>query len=94
METYFCKHQSQQAHNLCATFIDNKHRHGEAKVLEVLTNAEKVSGDGVVESEVFDGTFNRRGDFGGAILQPRATADLGVRGVAELEFCRDVPLAR
>ena len=51
-------------------------------MLEVLTDAEKVSGDVVVESEVLDGTLDRRGGFGGAVLQPRTIADLGIETLA------------
>ncbi len=60
---------SQQAHNLCAVLVENKHGHGEAEVLKVLTNAEKVSGEVVVEKEVLDFTLDRSVGFGGAVLQ-------------------------
>ena len=51
---------SQQAHDACAVLVENKHRHGEAEVLKVLTDAEKVSGEVVVEKEVLDFTLYSR----------------------------------
>ena len=51
-------------------------------MLEVLTNAEKASGDVVFESEVLDCALDRRGCFGGAIVQPRTVADFGVETLA------------
>ena len=39
---------TQEAHNLCAVLVENKHADGEAEVLEVLTDAEKVCGEVVV----------------------------------------------
>lgn len=51
---------SQQAHNLCAVLVENKHRYGEAEVLKVLTDAEKVCGEVIVKEEVFDSTASRR----------------------------------
>ena len=73
---------SQQAHNLCAVLVENKHGHGKAEVLKVLTDAEKVSGEVVVKKEVPDIIFDLCGGFGGAILQPRTIADLGVETLA------------
>ena len=73
---------SPKAHNLCAVFVENKHRHGEAEVLEVLTDAEKVSGEVVVKEEVVDSRLDRGGGFGCAILQPRTVANLGVEALA------------
>ena len=61
---------SQQAHNLCAVLVENKHTDGEAEVLEVLTDAEKISGEVIVKKEVLDIILDLCGGFGGAILQP------------------------
>mgnify|MGYP007045043582 CR=1 FL=1 len=73
---------SQQAHDSCAVLVENKHGHGEAEVLKVLTDAEKVSGDVVVEKEVLDIILDLCGGFGGAVLQPGAISDLGVETLA------------
>ncbi len=72
--------------------VENKYGHGEAEVLDreaerpyesqLLTNAEKVSGEVVVESEVLDGGLGVRRRTGGAILQPRTVADFGVEPLA------------
>ena len=51
-------------------------------MLEVLTNAEKVCGEVVVKEEVIDSRLDRCGGFGGAILQPRTIAYLGVETLA------------
>lgn len=51
---------SQQAHNPCAVLVENKYRHGEAEVLEVLTDAEEVGGEVVVKEEVIDSAASRR----------------------------------
>ena len=51
-------------------------------MLEVLTNAEKVSGEVVVKKEVLDIILDLCGGFGGAILQPRTVADFGVEPLA------------
>ena len=73
---------SQQAHDACAVLVENKHRHGEAEVLKVLADAEKVSGEVVVEKEVLDIILDLCGGFVGAVLQPGAIADLGVETLA------------
>lgn len=73
---------SQQTDDARAVLVENKHGHGEAEVLEVLTDAEKVSGEVVVKEEVIDSRLNRCGGFGGAVLQPRTVADLGVEALA------------
>ena len=73
---------SQQTDDARAVLIENKYGHGEAKVLEVLTDAEEVSGEVVVKKEVLDSRLDRCGGFGGAILQPRTVADLGVEALA------------
>lgn len=49
-----------------AVLVGNKHRHGEAEVLEVLTDAEEVCGEVVVKEEVFDSRLDRCRGFGGA----------------------------
>ncbi len=41
---------TQESHNLCAVLVENKHADGEAEVLEVLTDAEKICGEVVVEN--------------------------------------------
>lgn len=51
-------------------------------MLEVLTDAEKVCGEVVVKEEVIDSRLDRCGGFGGAVLQPRTVADLGVEALA------------
>ena len=51
-------------------------------MLEVLTDAEKVSGEVVVEKEVLDIILDLCGGFGGAVLQPGSIADLGVETLA------------
>lgn len=51
-------------------------------MLEVLTNAEKVGGEVVVESEVLDCTLDGSGGFGDAVLQAGSVADLGVEALA------------
>ncbi len=51
-------------------------------MLEVLTDAEKVSGEVVVKKEVLDIILDLCGGFGGAILQPGSIADLGVEPLA------------
>lgn len=73
---------SQQADDARAVLVENKHRHGEAEVLEVLADAEKVCGEVVVKEEVIDSRLDRCGGFGGAVLQPRTVADLGVETLA------------
>ena len=40
---------SQQAHDACAVLVENKHGHGEAEVLEALTDDEEVCGEIVVK---------------------------------------------
>ncbi len=73
---------SQQTDDARTVLIENKHRYGEAKVLKVLTDAEKVSGEVVVKKEVLDIILDLCGGFGGAILQPRTIAYLGVETLA------------
>ena len=73
---------SQQTDDARAVLVENKHGHGEAKVLEVLTDAEEVSGEVVVKKEVLDIILDLCGGFGGAVLQPGAIADLGVEALA------------
>ena len=73
---------NQQTDDARTVLIENKHRYGEAKVLKVLTDAEKVSGEVVVKEEVIDSRLDRCGGFGGAILQPRTRAYLGVETLA------------
>lgn len=51
-------------------------------MLEVLTDAEKVSGEVVVKKEVLDIILDLCGGFGGAILQPGSVADFGVETLA------------
>ena len=51
-------------------------------MLEVLTNAEEVSGEVVVKSEVLDCTLDGSGGFGDAVLQAGSVADLGVETLA------------
>lgn len=51
-------------------------------MLEVLTDAEKVCGEVIVKEEVIDSRLDRCGGFGGAVLQPRTIADLGVEALA------------
>ena len=68
----------QKAHDFRAVLVENKHTDGEAEVLKVLTDAEKVSGEVVVKKEVLDIILDLCGGFGGAISQPRTIADLGV----------------
>ena len=60
----------------------DNHTHGEAEVLEVLTDAKEVSGEVIVKEEVFDIILDLCGGFGGAVLQPRTVADLGVETLA------------
>ena len=73
---------SQQTDDARAILVENKYGHGEAKVLEVLTDAEEVSGEVIVKEEVIDSRLDRCGGFGGAVLQPRTVADLGVEALA------------
>ena len=73
---------SQQAYNLCAVLVENKHGYGEAEVLKVLTDAEKVSGEVIVKKEVLDIILDLCGCFGGAILQSRTIAYLGIETLA------------
>lgn len=73
---------SQQPDDARAVIVENKHRHGEAEVLKVLTDAEEVSGEVVVESEVLDCTLDGSGGFGDAVLQAGSVADLGVETLA------------
>lgn len=54
-------------------------------MLEVLTDAEEVSGEVVIKKEVLDSRLDRGGGFGGAVLQPRTVADLGVETLAGSE---------
>lgn len=68
---------SQQTDDARAILVENKHRHGEAEVLEVLTDAEEVSGEVIVKEGVIDCRLDLRGGFGGAVLQPQTIADLG-----------------
>lgn len=65
-----------------AVLVENRHGHGEAEVLEVLTDAEEVSGEVVVKEEVIDSRLDRCGGFGGAVLQPRTVAALCVETLA------------
>lgn len=51
-------------------------------MLGVLIDAEAVSGDVVVKEEVVDSRLDRGRGFGGAVLQPRTIADLGVEALA------------
>ena len=60
----------------------DNHTHGEAEVLEVLTDAKEVSGEVIVKEEVFDIILDLCGGFGGAVLQPLTVADLGVETLA------------
>lgn len=69
---------TQEAHNLCAVLVENKHADGEAEVLEVLTDSEEVCGEVVVEKEVLDFILDRGGGDAGIIPQACAIADLGV----------------
>lgn len=73
---------SQQTDDARAVLVENKYGHGEAKVLEVLTDAEEVSGEVIVKEEVIDSRLDRCGGFGGAVLQSRTIADLGVEALA------------
>lgn len=73
---------TQEAHNLCAVLVEDKHADGEAEVLEVLTDAEKVCGEVVVENEVLDFILDRGGGDAGIIPQPCAIAHLGVEALA------------
>lgn len=73
---------SQQTDDARAVLVENKHRHGEAKVLEVLRNAEEVSGEVVVENEVLDFSLGVRRRTGDAVLQAGSVADLGVEALA------------
>lgn len=57
---------SQQADDTRAVLVGNKHRHGEAEVFDVLTDAEEVCGEVVVKEEVFDSRLDRCRGFGGA----------------------------
>ncbi len=61
---------SQQTDDARAVLVENKHGHGEAKVLEVLTDAEEISGEVIVKEEVIDIILDLCGGFGGAVLQP------------------------
>ena len=60
---------SQQTDDARAVLVENKYGHGEAKVLEVLTDAEEVSGEVIVKEEVIDSRLDRCGGFGGAVCQ-------------------------
>ena len=73
---------SQQTDDARAVLVEDKHGHGEAEVLKVLTDAEEVSGEVVVESEVLDCTLDGGGGFGDAVLQAGSVADLGVETLA------------
>lgn len=73
---------TQEAHNLCAVLVENKHTDGKAEVLEVLTDAEEVCGEVVVEKEVLDFLFYGIGGDARIIPQPCAIADLGVEALA------------
>ena len=55
---------------------------GKAEVLEVLTDAEEVCGEVVVEKEVLDFLFYGIGGDARIIPQPCAIADLGVEALA------------
>ncbi len=66
---------TQEAHNLCAVLVENKHTDGKAEVLEVLTDAEEVCGEVVVEKEVLDFLFYGIGGDARIIPQPCAIAD-------------------
>lgn len=72
---------SQQTDDARAVLVENKHRHGEAKVLEVLRNAEEVGGEVIVEGEVLDVPLDGCGGFGNAVLQAGSVADLGVEAL-------------
>lgn len=67
-ETVITSFLSQQAHDACAVLVENKHGHGEAEVLKVLTNAEKLSGEVIVKKKVLDIILDLCGGFGGAVL--------------------------
>lgn len=73
---------SQQPDDARAVLVEDKHGHGEAEVLKVLRNAEKVSGEVVVKSEVLDCTLDGSGGFGNAVLQAGSVAYLGVETLA------------
>lgn len=73
---------SQQPDDARAVLVEQDNTDGEAKVLEVLTYAEKVSGEVVVKKEVLDIILDLCGGFGGAILQPGSVADFGVETLA------------
>ena len=60
---------SQQPDDARTVIVEKEHRYGEAEVLEVLTDAEEVSGEVIVKEEVIDSRLNRCGGFGGAVLQ-------------------------
>ena len=51
-------------------------------MLEVLIDAWKISGKVIVKKEVFDIILDLCGGFGGAILQPRTIAALGIETLA------------
>ena len=69
---------SQQTDDARAVLVENKHRHGEAEVHEILTDAEEVCGEVVVKEKVIESRLDRCGGFGGAVLQPRTVAALGI----------------
>lgn len=73
---------SQQPDDARTVIVEKEHRYGEAEVLEVLADAEKIRGEVVVEKEVLDIILDLCGGFGGAVLQPRTVADLGIETLA------------
>lgn len=62
--------------HLGSVLVENKHRHGEAKVLEVLTDTEKVCGEVVVKHEVLNFALDSGRSDAGIISQ--AVVDFGV----------------
>ena len=73
---------SQQPDDARTVIVEKEHRYGEAEVLEVLADAEKIRGEVVVEKEVLDIILDLCGGFGGAILQSGSVADFGVETLA------------
>ena len=73
---------ARMAHNLCAVLVENKHGHGKAEVLKILTDAEKVSGEVIVKQKVLDLRFDGSGGLSDAVLQAGSVADLGVETLA------------
>lgn len=73
---------TQEAHNLCAVLVENKHADGEAKVLEVLTDSEEGGREVVVKEEVVDFILDVGGSDAGIIRQAGTVADLCIETLA------------